>query len=135
MIRGVTKREDGYIFGGYHSENDKRINRRGQPRWYSPEAWEVLRQGSIKRHRVVRAWITKRIDRVKRFKGCAHCGYNKHPVALQFHHVDPSTKLYNVGEMRRSSYAQWKKIKVEMRKCIIVCANCHLIETKESYYR
>ena len=133
MIRGVTKREDGFIFGGYHPANSGRLGRRGTPRWYSEKAWEVKRQGSIRRHSTVRAWITVRIDRVKRFKGCAHCGYKKNPVALQFHHVDPSTKLYNVACMRRSSYVQWGRIKTEMRKCIVLCAYCHSIETKESY--
>ena len=39
MIRGVTKREDGFIFGVYYSNNDVRINRRGTPRWYSIKAW------------------------------------------------------------------------------------------------
>jgi hypothetical protein len=133
MIRGITTREDGFIFGGYHSKNSGRKDRRGKPMWYSPQGWENKRQGSIRRHRTVRAWITNRIDRVKRFKGCAHCRYKKNPVALQFHHVDPSTKIENVACMRRSSYKQWGKIKTEMRKCIVLCANCHSIETQESY--
>ena len=135
MITGTTKREDGFIFGGHYSKSDKRLSRRGTPRWYSPKAWEVKRQGNIRKHKNIRGWITNRIDRVKRFKGCSHCGYKKNPVALQFHHVDPSTKLYNVACMRRSSYKQWGKIKTEMRKCIVLCANCHSIETKESYKR
>ena len=135
MIRGVTTREDGFLFGGYFAKNSGRLDRRGKPMWYSPKAWEVKRQGSIRRHRTVRAWITNRIDRVKRFKGCSECGYKKNPVALQFHHVDPSTKLYNVACMRRSSYVQWGRIKTEMRKCIVLCANCHSIETQESYKR
>ena len=134
MIRGVTTREDGFIFGGYHSKNSGRKDRRGKPMWYSPQGWENKRQGSIRRHKTVRAWITNRIDRVKRFKGCLKCGF-KIPAALQFHHIDPSTKEHNVSNMRRSSYIQWGRIKKEMRKCIILCANCHAVETKESYYR
>ena len=134
MIRGVTTREDGFIFGGYYSKNSGRKDRRGKPMWYSPQGWENKRKGSIRRHKTVRAWITNRIDRVKRFKGCIKCGF-KIPAALQFHHVDPSTKEHNVSNMRRSSYIQWGRIKKEMRKCIILCANCHAIETKESYYR
>ena len=134
MIRGVTTREDGFIFGGYHPKNSGRKDRRGKPMWYSPQGWENKRQGSIRRHKTVRAWITNRIDRVKRFKGCIKCGF-KIPAALQFHHVDPSTKEHNVSNMRRSSYIQWGRIKKEMRKCIVLCANCHAVETKESYYR
>lgn len=135
MIRGVTRREDGFIFGGYYSKNSGRKDRRGKPMWYSPQGWENKRQGSIRRHKTVRAWITNRIDRIKRFKGCARCGF-KIPAALQFHHVDPSTKICDVSSIRRSSYKIWEtKIKPEIRKCIVLCANCHAIETKESYYR
>ena len=133
MIRGVTKREDGFVFGGYYSNNDLRINRRGKPQWYSPKAWEKERQRHADKHKRIRAWITARLDRFKVFKGCSHCGYKDNPAALQFHHVDPSKKLQNVSMIRRSSYSQWKVIKAEIRKCIVLCANCHSIETKESY--
>ena len=133
MIRGVTKREDGFVFGGYYSNNDLRINRRGKPQWYSPKAWERERKRHADRHKRIRAWITARLDRFKVFKGCSHCGYKDNPAALQFHHVDPSKKLQNVSMIRRSSYSQWKVIKAEIRKCIVLCANCHSIETKESY--
>jgi len=133
MIRGITKREDGFVFGGYYSNNDVRINRRGKPQWYSPKAWERERKRHTDRHKRIRAWITARLDRFKVFKGCSHCGYKDNPAALQFHHVDPSKKLQNVSMIRRSSYSQWKVIKAEIRKCIVLCANCHSIETKESY--
>ena len=133
MIRGITKREDGFVFGGYYSNNDVRINRRGKPQWYSPKAWERERKRHADRHKRIRAWITARLDRFKVFKGCSHCGYKDNPAALQFHHVDPSKKLQNVSMIRRSSYSQWKVIKAEIRKCIVLCANCHSVETKESY--
>ena len=133
MIRGITKREDGFVFGGYYSNNDVRINRRGKPQWYSPKAWERERKRHADRHKRIRAWITARLDRFKVFKGCSHCGYKDNSAALQFHHVDPSKKLQNVSMIRRSSYSQWKVIKAEIRKCIVLCANCHSIETKESY--
>tara|TARA_Y100000361_G_C11015358_1_gene266590 strand:- start:13 stop:423 length:411 start_codon:yes stop_codon:yes gene_type:complete len=133
VIRGITKREDGFVFGGYYSNNDVRINRRGKPQWYSPKAWERERKRHADRHKRIRAWITARLDRFKVFKGCSHCGYKDNPAALQFHHVDPSKKLQNVSMIRRSSYSQWKVIKAEIRKCIVLCANCHSIETKESY--
>ena len=57
-------------------------------------------------------------------------------VDIKYPHEYPEgseNKLYNVSNMRRSSYVQWGRIKDEMRKCIVICANCHSIETKESY--
>lgn len=60
-------------------------------------------------------------------KGCVDCGYNKHPAALEFDHVNSAEKLFNIGEEigNRSREALW----AEIAKCEIVCANCHAIRT------
>ena len=50
-------------------------------------------------------------------------GNNKCITALEFHHVDPSGKdfaLSGDGQTR-----SWEIIKIEIDKCILVCANCH----------
>ena len=51
------------------------------------------------------------------------CGYNKCPDALQFHHVGDD-KYENVSIMagRGNSYS---KLRTEIEKCVVVCANCH----------
>jgi hypothetical protein len=55
--------------------------------------------------------------------GCVICNYNKHPGVLDFHHVDPLTKSFAIsgGGFSRS----WAAIENEIKKCILVCANCH----------
>lgn len=53
---------------------------------------------------------------------CSKCGYDKCLAALELHHTDPETKEYQVSTMR--NYSE-KKIKSELAKCEIVCANCH----------
>ena len=70
------------------------------------------------RHLKGRAFIT----RVKLKYGCTECGYKKHYAALQFHHVDPTTKRNEVGRMTTCPLST---IKTEMRKCVILCSNCH----------
>jgi hypothetical protein len=55
---------------------------------------------------------------------CSHCGYNKSLAALQFHHVDPSTKKHQL-DLRSLSNRSWKAILQEADKCILLCANCH----------
>ena len=55
---------------------------------------------------------------------CTKCGFN-HIAALDFHHEDPSTKLGNVH--RFISNGQFKKAYEEIKKCIVLCANCHRI--------
>ncbi|MBK5243160.1 hypothetical protein [Clostridium sp.] len=56
-------------------------------------------------------------------KGCSDCGYNEHHVALQFHHIS-GVKEINVCNAK--SITQAKK---EIKKCIVLCANCHSIRT------
>ena len=53
---------------------------------------------------------------------CQKCGYNKCVAALEFHHVDPSQKDIEVSRIYKRS---WEALKVELGKCILVCANCH----------
>lgn len=54
---------------------------------------------------------------------CNLCGYDKCPSALEYHHLDPNTKdfaLAGGGITRRLV-----DMIDELRKCIMVCANCH----------
>ena len=51
------------------------------------------------------------------------CGYSKDKTALDFHHIDESTKEFGLSD--RGMTRSWEKIKAEVAKCILVCANCH----------
>lgn len=58
------------------------------------------------------------------YKGgkCCICGYNKYVGALDFHHVDPSQKEFNISRLRLYT---WERVKMELDKCVCVCKNCH----------
>lgn len=58
---------------------------------------------------------------------CVQCG-EKDPTVLEFDHIDPSTKSYTVGHMAWSNCAM-KKLKDEIAKCQVLCANCHRRKT------
>lgn len=62
------------------------------------------------------------IQRVKRLSQCKICNESRWWV-LEFHHTDPTKKDGNLGDQAKS----WsiKRIKEEIRKCDILCANCH----------
>jgi hypothetical protein len=53
---------------------------------------------------------------------CEICGYNKCVGALQFHHKDPKEKEFRISGISIS----WDKIKTELAKCALLCANCHM---------
>jgi len=54
---------------------------------------------------------------------CKICGYNKTKTNIHFHHVNPETKLF--GLSTREMMLSWEKVKEEIKKCLIVCSNCH----------
>lgn len=57
---------------------------------------------------------------------CAKCGYNKHAIALDFHHLDPMQKDTTVARMIANRYSLERTFQ-EINKCICLCANCHRI--------
>lgn len=62
---------------------------------------------------------------------CVKCGYNKCPASLTFHHRNPEEKEFWIGglsERINSIYELSEKIKCEIEKCDILCANCHSLE-------
>lgn len=63
-------------------------------------------------------------DLKKEFGGkCSLCGYDKCDDALQFHHIDPSKKEFSLG-MKRGYKIE--TLREELKKCILVCSNCHI---------
>lgn len=66
------------------------------------------------------------LDRYKRMKGCVECGFKGHPAALEFDHRDPTDKTRTVASLM---YHSWEKIRQEVLKCDIRCANCHQIKS------
>lgn len=53
---------------------------------------------------------------------CQICGYNRNLASIDFHHKDPSQKEYVWEKLRRKT---WEDIVTELKKCMVVCKNCH----------
>lgn len=54
---------------------------------------------------------------------CRICGFAEHPAALQFHHLDPSTKSFHLSCQGHSRSI--RRMRAEAEKCVLLCANCH----------
>lgn len=52
---------------------------------------------------------------------CRICGYDKWPAAFDFHHIDSMEKDFTISDVMTS----WERIKPELDKCVLLCANCH----------
>ena len=54
---------------------------------------------------------------------CAYCGLVDHPAIYDFHHINPATKEFGLGNgattRSKKAYAE------EAKKCVMLCSNCH----------
>lgn len=77
------------------------------------------------RKRLNDKWRVKQQNNFSEFKStlkCSHCPEND-AVCLEFHHLDPTKKETAIGTVAN----KWslKRLKAEIEKCIVLCANCH----------
>ena len=72
------------------------------------------------------------VERQRRYKAeavaykggcCQACGFDKYLGALEFHHLDPTTKSGDI--VRFSKGPKDPIVKAELDKCVLLCANCH----------
>lgn len=113
---------------------------RGERDYYCRPCRRAYRRGHYERNRadyMSRALVEMRMKREDalllvweylRQHPCIDCGETD-IVALEFDHVDPSTKVMEVTYMvgRRS----WPTIRAEIAKCVVRCANCHRRRTAQ----
>lgn len=70
-------------------------------------------------------------------KGCGVCGC-KDPRVLEFDHLDPRKKKGSIATLISQGYS-WanEKLRKEIRKCRVLCANCHRLHTieQQGYYQ
>jgi 5-methylcytosine-specific restriction endonuclease McrA len=75
-----------------------------------------------------KAWFIE----LKTNSKCNRCGYNKHPAALDFHHIIPSEKNFAIT-IRGFKGKNKDEILKEIAKCEVLCSNCHRIEHVKHY--
>jgi 5-methylcytosine-specific restriction endonuclease McrA len=119
---------DGRIFLAYRRKS--RINKDGtfQMNWLTPEAWAKRALSCKQAAKNTQKRNVAIIQEEKLRKGCARCGYVEHAAALDFDHLDSKTKVRDISKMHTVSI---QKLKLEMNKCQVLCANCHRIKTHD----
>lgn len=92
-----------------------------------PEKEEAYKDRYRRQYHRRKRWI----DKIKVGFGCDDCGYNLHPAALDFDHIDPSTKEFLIPRFLARS--NLKRLFKEIRKCRILCANCHRTHSRTQW--
>jgi 5-methylcytosine-specific restriction endonuclease McrA len=78
---------------------------------------------TVSKTEAVIEWRKRTKQRLIDYKGgeCELCGYKKCNRALQFHHLNPEKKDFSIS----GKSVSFEKLKDEVKKCILVCSNCH----------
>lgn len=89
----------------------------------SKEHYRANKQQVVNRNLQRREWLRKYVQRVK-CRGCVVCGYKRCVWSIDFHHIDETTKIFNIGDWPHLGYSL-TRLKEELRKCARLCSNCH----------
>jgi uncharacterized Rmd1/YagE family protein len=91
---------------------------------YAAAHYEKTKEETKQRTKEKRSSMRKEWKAFKATLYCVKCGFN-HSAALDFHHEDPSTKTDGVNQL--VSDGRFKAAMEEVKKCVVLCANCHRI--------
>ena len=92
-----------------------------------------LRQSALalarkRRYKKVRREL---IENIKRGKPCTDCGKVYPPWVMDFDHLDSTNKIGSISRMAVTNTSNLIKIRIEIAKCELVCANCHRQRTHD----
>jgi hypothetical protein len=94
--------------------------------------WRKNNKEKVEQRKAIRQSTTqaRKFSLIQQLGGkCVRCGEN-HPLLLDFHHQDPSTKENQVTALIYIA-SKYKEAQEEAQKCILLCSNCHRKEHHE----
>jgi hypothetical protein len=83
------------------------------------------------RRQTIKSALRKKMLEYLSNKYCEICGFDDIRT-LDFDHIDPSVKNFSISR-GMSDCLSWDDILKEIKKCRILCANCHKIRTAEQF--
>ncbi len=104
----------------YKTPEYKALQAEWSRNWYKRNKARVI-ANNVQRKKETREWYYQ----LRQGLSCADCGQT-HPATLHFHHRDPAEKEFSVATAVRNG-KNIKAIEKEIKKCIVLCANCHAI--------
>jgi DNA-binding transcriptional ArsR family regulator len=98
-------------------------------RRHGPTIFRLEGRGAYRCARCRSEAVAKRRRRLKQILvedaggRCMLCGYDRYVGALEFHHRDPESKEFGIGN--RGLTRSLEAVRAEAAKCVLLCANCH----------
>lgn len=134
-LRPAIKADDRAILGVYKNNTAEvvcklfditlsQLNRVAKTNKFKKRKKLTTAEAKLQNYNRVKSYRQKQKQRAVDYKGkkCEICGYDKCITALEFHHKDPNKKDFGLSTTINKS---WNKLKPELDKCMLVCANCH----------
>ena len=109
--------------------NTSVVERSAVTNTWNTQAWMLDTRTYADRAEYMKAAVAKRrrklCDMALEYGGgkCYLCGYKRSKRALVFHHLNPAKKDF--GLSMRGLTRSWEKMRAELDKCVLLCANCH----------
>jgi hypothetical protein len=100
---------------------DERLQRRVKE---SNRKYKKRKNDKIKFDRRLKERKIEYVNAYKRASKCAICEENS-SCCLEFHHLQGKNKLFTISSAICNIKIDMKMLKTEIKKCIILCSNCH----------
>ena len=93
-------------------------------KYYRTECKSCFNKLIFRDYQKERRFINKKYF-VEKFGNCCDiCGYSRSINALEFHHIDKQSKEYKISDLFQT-VSNKDKISKELKKCVLLCSNCH----------
>lgn len=127
-LENFYKRKIGLRSGQYYEKCKDCYKNRGREYYFKNREKQL---GLAKKRKQKYIHERKNFFEVIKNKPCADCGKSYSPWVMDFDHRDAKLKLGNVSKLAMRKFWSIDRIKLEIEKCDLVCANCH----RERTYR
>jgi transcription elongation factor Elf1 len=105
-------------------EQKKAYHKSYHKKWYENPENKVKHKACAKKHSIKNRERNRQFLRDYKSKiGCSQCD-ESHVACLDFHHLDPEQKEFNLASMTSCGFAL-ERVKAEIEKCVVLCKNCH----------
>jgi hypothetical protein len=127
VLDGRQSRPD---FDNPSKDDRKNTEDRPRPLRVRPDHYEKHGKKHYEKNKAY--YIAKAAERRKKYQkawveyksklSCQHCGEN-HPATFDFHHVERGPENVKIFQLIKNG--SYKKVYEELKKCVVLCANCH----------
>ncbi len=133
IIEEFYRRRTGREVGNYYEKCKECYRDRGR-KYYHQNKDIQLGLAILRKHRYKKE-RGEFVNTLKKDKPCKDCNRIFPPWVMDFDHREGEIKIGSVSRLATTDTVNIDRIKIEIAKCDLVCANCHRQRTYERQHR